>query len=155
LRSSSPIVRLLLVAAALGACSGCAPPAPAPDVIVFRWMQAFAAQDGNMVAKLTCRASQADTQNTRLLTMALGVPPPNFGGAGGGQFFGGGGGGQAVYDVSALNYETTFADEKNARVQVTGSLRLVSGLATQVLRMNSTVGLTREQDQWQVCDTPA
>jgi hypothetical protein len=154
LQSSSGIGRFLIVAA-LGIATGCAAPPPAPDVIVFQWMQAFAAQDGNAVAKLTCRASQADSQNARLLTMALGVTPPNFGGAGGGQFFGGGGGGQVVYDVSGLRYETTFADDRNARVQVTGSLRMVNGLATQVLRTNSTVGLTREQDVWRVCDTPA
>jgi hypothetical protein len=56
--------------------------------------------------------------------------------------------------VSGLRYETAFADDKNARVQVTGSLRMVNGLATQVLRTNSTVGLTREQEVWRVCDTP-
>ena len=145
-----------LVALALGVAAGCAAPTPPPDVIVFQWLQAFSAQDGTTVAKLTCRASQADSQNSRLLTMALGIPPSNFGGAGGGgQFFGGGGGGQVVYDVSALRYETTFADDKNAQVQVTGSLRPVSGLATQVLRTSSTVGLTREQEVWRVCDTPA
>jgi hypothetical protein len=144
----------LLVAAALGAVAGCASPPPAPDVVVFQWIQAFAAQDGNTVAKLTCRASQADTQNARLLTMALGVAPPNFGGAGGGQFFGGGGGGQIVYDVSNLRYETVSVEDRNASVLVTGSLRLVSGLATQVLRMNSAVGLIREQELWRVCDTP-
>ena len=109
------------------------------------------------MAKLTCRASQADSQNSRLLTMVLGIPPSPFGGGGGGggQFFGGGGGGQVVYDVSALRYETTFADATNAQVQVTGSLRLVNGLATQVLRTNSTVGLTHEQEVWRVCDAPA
>jgi len=154
LRSSSAIGRLVLVAG-FGLATSCAAPPPPPDVIVFQWLQAFAAQDGNTMAKLTCRAGQADSQNSRLLTLALGIPPSPFGGAGGGgQFFGGGGGGQVVYDVSALHYETTFADDKNALVQVTGSLRLVNGLATQVLRTNSTVGLTREQEVWRVCDTP-
>jgi hypothetical protein len=154
LRSSSAIGRLVL-AAGFGIVTGCASPPPPPDVIVFQWLQAFSAQDGTTVARLTCRASQADSQNSRLLTMALGLPPSNFGGAGGGgQFFGGGGGGQVVYDVSALRYETTFADDKNAQVQVTGALRLVNGLATQVLRTNSSVGLTREQEVWRVCDTP-
>src|SRR5712664_3533090 len=99
---------------------GCGAPPPSPDVTVLRWMQAFAAQDGNAVAGLTCRASQSDVQNTRLLTMALGVAPPNFGGGGGGGqfFFGGGGGGQLTYDVSQLRYETTFADTQSARVLV-------------------------------------
>jgi hypothetical protein len=144
------VVSALLGLALLGGCS--APPPP-PDVTVLRWMQAFAAQDGNAVAGLTCRASQADVQNTRLLTMALGVAPPNFGGGGGGQFFfGGGGGGQLTYDVSQLRYETTFADTQNARVLVTGLLKMASGMASQFLPMNSTVGLVREQDQWRVCD---
>jgi len=117
-------------------------------------MQAFAAQDGNAVAGLTCRASQSDVQNTRLLTMALGVAPTGFGGAGGGQFCGGGGGGQLTYDVSQLHYETTFADTQNARVLVTGLLKMASGMASQFLPMNSTVGLVREQEQWRVCDAP-
>jgi hypothetical protein len=145
------IVALLAVGTS-AACS--AVPPPAPDVIVFQWMQAFAAQDGTTLGNLTCRASQSDVQNTRLLTAALGVSPPSFGGAGGGQFFGGGGGGQPVYDVSDLRYQTTFADDRSARVQVTGSLRMASGLNLQVVRTNGTVGLTREQEQWRVCDPP-
>jgi hypothetical protein len=136
--------------------AGCGAAPPSPDVTVLRWMQAFAAQDGNAVAGLTCRASQSDVQNARLLTMALGVAPANFGGGGGGgQFFGGGGGGQLTYDVSQLKYETTFADTQNARVLVTGLLKMASGMASQFLPMNSTVGLTREQEQWRVCDAPA
>src|SRR5258708_33391784 len=131
------VVSVLLGLAVLSACS--APPPP-PDVTVLRWMQAFAAQDGNAVAGLTCRASQSDVQNTRLLTMALGVAPPNFGG-GGGQFFGGGGGGQLTYDVSQLQYETTFADTHNARVLVTGMLRIASGMSSPLLRMNTPVRL--------------
>jgi len=138
--------------AVLCALIGCSPAPPPPDTTVLRWMQAFAAQDGNAVASLTCRASQSDLQNTRLLTMALGIPPQNFGGAGGGQFFGGGGGGQVVYDVAQLQYETTFDDNQSARVQVTGFLRLASGMNSQVLPMNSTVGLIREQALWRVCD---
>jgi hypothetical protein len=138
------------------AVTACSTPPPGPDVTVLQWMQAFAGQDGTTIARLTCRANQADTQNSRLLSMALGVPVPTFGaGGGGGQFIGGGGGGQATYDVNDLRYETTFADDKNARVQVTGLLKLVSGLASQVLRMNATVGLTREQELWRVCDAPA
>ena len=147
------------VCGVLTACvvTACSTPPPAPDVTVLQWMQAFAGQDGTTIARLTCRANQADTQNSRLLSMALGVPVPTFGagGGGGGQFIGGGGGGQATYDVSDLRYETVFADDKNARVQVTGVLKLVSGRASQVLRMNTTVGLTREQDLWRVCDAPA
>jgi hypothetical protein len=144
----------LLTLAGLAACS--AVPPTAPDVVVLQWMQAFAAQDGTTLGKLTCRASQSDVQNTRLLTAALGVSPPSFGGAGGGgQFFGGGGGGQPVYDVSDLRYQTMFADDKSARVQVTGSLRMASGLASQIVRTNGIVGLTREQEQWRVCDPPA
>jgi hypothetical protein len=140
----------------LTALAGCGPAPASPDVTVFRWVQAFAAQDGTSVARLTCRANQSDMQNARLLTMALGVAPPNFGGAGGGgQFFGGGGGGQLVYDVSQLRYETTFADSQTARVQMTGFLRLTSGMATQALAMNTTVDLVREEDQWRVCDEPA
>src|SRR5437870_2575161 len=93
------LVAVILIGLVL--VTGCGAPPPPPDVTVLRWMQAFAAQDGNAVAGLTCRASQSDVQNTRLLTMALGVAPPNFGGGGGGQFFfGGGGGGQLTYDVS-------------------------------------------------------
>jgi hypothetical protein len=148
---------LTVVLAALVACASvaCSAPSPGPDVTVLQWMQAFAGQDGTTIARLTCRANQADTQNSRLLSMALGVPVPTFGAGGGGagQFIGGGGG-QAQYDVSDLRYETVSADDKNARVQVTGLLRLVSGLASQVLRMNTTVGLTREQELWRVCDTP-
>jgi hypothetical protein len=144
----------VLALAASAACS--AAPPPAPDVVVLQWMQAFAAQDGTTLGKLTCRASQSDVQNTRLLTAALGVSPPSFGGAGGGgQFFGGGGGGQPVYDVSDLRYQTMFVDDQSARVQVTGSLRMVSGLASQIVRTNGNVGLIREQDQWRVCDPPA
>jgi hypothetical protein len=135
--------------------SACSPPPPAPDVTVLQWMQAFASQDGTTIARLTCRANQSDMQNTRLLSMALGVPVPTFGAGGGGQFLGGGGGGQTTYDVSDLRYETLAVDDKDARVQVTGLLRLVSGLAQQVVRMNSTVGLTREQELWRVCDAPA
>lgn len=135
---------------------GCAAPPAAPDVTVLRWLQAFAAQDGTTVASLTCRASQSDVQNARLLTLALGITPSNFGGGGGGgQFFGGGGGGQPVYDVSQLEYETAFADNRNARVRITGFLRMASGMTSQLLRTNSTVGLIREQEQWRVCDTPA
>jgi hypothetical protein len=132
--------------------SGCSAPAPslAPDVTVLRWIQALAGQDGNAVARLTCRATQADTQNQRLLSMALGQPVPPFGG-GAGQF-GGGGTGQAAYDVSDLAYQTVFVDDTRAKVQVTGLLRMVSGLASQTLRMNSAVGLTREEQQWRVCE---
>ena len=132
--------------------TGCTP-APAsltPDVTVLRWIQALAGQDGNAVARLTCRATQADNQNQRLLSMALGAPVPPFGG-GAGQF-GGGGTGQAAYDVSDLAYQTVFADDTRAKVQVTGLLRMVSGLASQTLRMNSSVGLTREEAQWRVCE---
>jgi hypothetical protein len=132
--------------------AGCntAAPSLAPDVTVLRWIQALAGQDGNVVAKLTCRAGQSDNQNQRLLSMALGAPVPPFGG-GAGQF-GGGGAGQAAYDVSDLAYQTTFVDDSRAKVQVTGMLRMVSGVASQTLRMNSSVGLTREQDQWRVCE---
>src|ERR1700704_6305636 len=85
----------------LGASVGCsATPQLAPDVTVLRWMQAFAAQDGDTVARLTCRAGQSDNQNARLLSMALGVPvTANYGG-GGSQFLYGAGGGQPTYDVS-------------------------------------------------------
>ncbi len=106
------------------------------------------------MARLTCQASQADSQNARLLTLALGLPPPFSGGGGGGQFFGGGGGGQTTYDVSQLSYATTFADENRARVLVSGMLRMASGLASQTQRLNNTVPLTREQQQWRVCDAP-
>ena len=118
-------------------------------------MQAFAAQDGNAVAQLTCRASQSDVQNNRLLTMALGTPPPTFGGAGGGGQFFGGGGGQPVYDVTNLQYATRFADAQSASVQVTGFLRITSGMNSQNLPMNSLVPLIREQEQWRVCDGSA
>jgi hypothetical protein len=142
----------------LSALVGCAEPPPAPDVTMLRWVQAFAAQDGTTVAGLTCRASQSDVQNTRLVTSALGISPPNFGGGGGGGggqlFFGGGGGGQLVYDVSNLQYETTFADARSARVSVTGLLRMSSGMNSQVLSVNTTPGLIREQEQWRVCDAP-
>ena len=147
------VVATVLIGLVLG--SGCGAPPPPPDVTVLRWMQAFAAQDGNAVAGLTCRASQSDVQNTRLLTMALGVAPPNFGAGGGGQFFFGGGGGQLTYDVSQLRYETTFADAQNARVLVTGLLKMASGMASQFVPMNSTVGLVREQELWRVCDAPS
>jgi hypothetical protein len=107
------------------------------------------------VGRLTCRANQAEVQNQRLLTMALDVPPSTtFGAGGGGPFLTGGGGAGTSYDVSELRYETAFADNRTARVKVTGPLRLVSGVASQVLTMNSTVALTREQDQWRVCDRP-
>jgi hypothetical protein len=147
-------IAALFGAASLGLSAACGSSSPPPDVTVFRWVQALAALDGNAVAKLTCRANQNDLQTQRLLSMALGEPVPPFGAGGGGQFFGGGGG-QAVYDVSELKYQTTFADERNSSVLVTGFLRMTSGLAMQILRMNSTVGLTREQEQWRVCDAPA
>jgi hypothetical protein len=152
----SGVFRAVVSAALLiASVASCAPPPTEPDVVVFQWVQAFAAQDGTTVARLTCKANQADNQNARLLTLALGVPPPftGAGGGGGGQFIGGGGGGQAQYDVSNLRFETTFADERNARVQVTGVVRLTSGMASQSLRTNSSVPLTREQDQWRVCDS--
>jgi hypothetical protein len=135
--------------------SACAPAPRTPDVTVFRWMQAFAAQDGTTMASLTCRAGQSDFQNSRLLT-ALGITPPVFGGAGGGgQFFGGGGGaGQPTYDVSGLDYATTVADADKARVRVTGPLRISSGMNTQTQHMNGAIGLLREQDQWHVCEPP-
>lgn len=84
--------------------------------------------------------------------MALGVSAPYTGGTGPGGQYVGGGGGQPSYDVSSLRYETTFADDRAARVKVTGFLRLASGLASQSLAMNSTVPLIREQEQWRVCD---
>ena len=143
---------LLVAWSAAVACSPGSQP-PSPDLTVFQWMQAYAGQDGITVARLTCRANQAETQNTRLLSMALGAPVPAFGGGGGGQFPGGGGG-QIGYDVSDLRYATTFADDQTARVQVTGLLRLVSGAASQTLSMNTLVGLIREQELWRVCDTP-
>jgi hypothetical protein len=152
---AATVISIAACVAVVGTTAACGAAPPPPDVTVLRWMQAFAAQDGNAVAGLTCRASQSDVQNARLLTMALGVAPANFGGGGGGQFFGGGGGGQLTYDVSQLRYETTFADTQNARVLVTGLLKMASGMASQFLPMNSTVGLIREQDQWRVCDTPA
>jgi hypothetical protein len=135
--------------------AGCSPASSslAPDVTVLRWVQALAGQDGNAAAGLMCRAIQADNQNQRLLSMALGTPVPPFGG-GGGQF-GGGGAGQAAYDVSELAYQTTFVDDSRARVQVTGTLRMTSGLNSQTLRMNSSVALTREQEQWRVCEPAA
>jgi hypothetical protein len=34
-------------------------------------------------------------------------------------------------------------------------LRMASGLASQIVRTNGIVGLTREQEQWRVCDPPA
>jgi hypothetical protein len=138
----------------LGAAVGCAGPPPLePDVTVLRWMQAFAAQDGDTVARLTCRAGQSDNQNSRLLSMALGVPVgANYGGAGS-QFLYGTGGGQPTYDVSGLRYETTGVTDNSARVKVTGLIRLTSGSASQTLPMNSSIGLIREQDQWRVCDS--
>jgi len=122
-----------------------------PELTVERWSRALAAQDGNAVAKLTCRAAQADNQTQRLLAMALGTPVPPLGGGAGA--FGGGGGGNATFDVSDLAYQTTFADNDKAKVQVTGFLKMASGVANQVLRMNSTVGLNREEAQWRVCET--
>jgi len=137
--------------------SGCSPPSPAPDVTVFQWMHAFAAADGTTMARLSCRASQADAQNSRLLTMALGFTPTfGGGGGGGGQFAGiGGGGGQTVYDVGELNYATTHVDSASATVRVTGLLRIRGNLTSQALSLNNLVGLVREQDQWRVCDSPA
>jgi len=141
-----------LVAAALLVWCGCtaAPAGMAPDLTVQRWTQALAAQDGNAVARLTCRGSQADNQTQRLLAMALGTPVPPFGGGAGA--FGGGGAGNAAYDVTDLAFETMFADERAAQVRVTGFLKMVSGLASQVLRMNSVVGLAREEGAWRVCE---
>ena len=107
-------------------------------------MQAFAAQDGTTVARLTCRAGTSDAQNTRLLSQALGLGTPNFGA----------GGGQPTYDVSGLKYQTTVVETTTARVRVSGSLRAVTGMTSQVLPLNSTIGLTREQEQWRVCDAP-
>jgi hypothetical protein len=104
------------------------------------------------VARLTCKASQADSQNARLLSMALGVSAPYAGGGGPGGQYVGAGGGQPTYDVSGLRYETTFSDDRAAKVRVTGFLRLASGLASQSLPMNSMVPLIREQEQWRVCD---
>jgi hypothetical protein len=117
-------------------------------------MQAFAAQDGTTLASLTCQASQADFQNSRLLN-ALGVSPPTFGagGGGGGQFFGGGGGGQPVYDVSALQYATTFVDAQSARVRVTGALRMASGMNSQIQTVNGIVTLLQEQRLWRLCES--
>jgi hypothetical protein len=150
--TSAWLACVVVVAIAGVACRASIAP---PDVVVLRWMQAFAAQDGQAIASLTCRAGQTDVQNTRLLTMALGTPPTGFagGGGGGGGFFGGGGG-SPVYDVSNLNYTTAFADGRSARVQVTGFLRITSGMNSQTLPMNSSVPLIMEQDQWRVCDTP-
>ncbi len=141
-----------LASAALVVSSGCtaAPAGLSPELTVQRWTQALAAQDGNAVARLTCRASQADNQTQRLLAMALGTPVPPFGGGAGA--FGGGGAGNAAYDVTDLAFETTFADERSAQVRITGFLKMVSGLASQVLRMNSVVGLTREDATWRVCE---
>ncbi|HEY3059478.1 MAG TPA: hypothetical protein VGL99_10935 [Chloroflexota bacterium] len=141
-----------LVSAALVVLCGCmaAPASMPPELTVQRWAQALAAQDGNAVAKLTCRASQADNQTQRLLSMALGTPVPPFGGGAGA--FGGGGAGNAAYDVTDLAFETTFADDRTAEVRVTGFLKMVSGLASQVVRMNSVVGLTREDSTWRVCN---
>jgi opacity protein-like surface antigen len=139
-------------ALASSACSAAAP--PTPDVIVLRWMQAFASADGSTVAQLTCHADQADSQNNRLVADALGVPPPTFGGAGGsGQFFGGGGG-QPQYDINGLAYTTSFADGDAAKVQIKGFVRMTSGMVSQSLPVNSSVALIREQDQWRVCDPP-
>ena len=140
----------VVASAVVVACAG-GPASMSPELTVERWARALAAQDGNAVAKLTCRAAQADNQTQRLLAMALGTPVPPFGGGAGA--FGGGGGGQAAFDVTDLVYETRFADDNVAKVQVTGFLKMVSGLATQVLRMNSTVGLAREEAQWRVCET--
>jgi hypothetical protein len=92
-------VVVLLATGVLTACSASLP-SMSPEVTVERWARALAAQDGNAVARLTCRAAQADNQNQRLLAMALGTPVPPFGGGGGA--FGGGGGGQASFDVSDL-----------------------------------------------------
>ena len=78
-----------------------------------RWARALAAQDGNAVAKLTCRAAQADNQTQRLQAMGLGAPVPPFGGGAGA--FGGGGGGNASFDVSDLAYQTTFVDYNAAK----------------------------------------
>jgi hypothetical protein len=62
---------------------------------------------------------------------------------------------QLTFDVSQLRYETTFADTQNARVLVTGLLKMASGMASQFVPMNSTVGLVREQELWRVCDAPS
>jgi hypothetical protein len=144
------VAAVVLISIIASACARPVP-APTPDIVVLRWMQAFAAQDGNTVAQLTCKADQADIQNNRLLAMALGTPPPTFGGAGGGgQFFGGGG--QPVYDITNLRYTTRFADEQSASVQVKGFLRLTSGMTSQTQPVDSIVPLIREQEQWRVCD---
>jgi hypothetical protein len=136
-----------LAVAAMCAWTACSPAKlPGPDVAVLQWLNAFAAQDGNTVARLTCRAAQADVQNGRLLSMALGVVAPNYGA---------GGGGQPVYDVSDLQYATTFADDTRASVQVTGLLHVATGVSKQVLTMNTTVSLIREDRQWRLCDTRA
>ena len=140
----------LLLGAVLVACVG-GQASMSPELTVERWARALAAQDGNAVAKLTCRSAQADNQTQRLLAMALGTPVPPFGGGAGA--FGGGGGGTATFDVTDLAYHTTFVDGDVAKVQVTGFLKMVSGVANQVLRMNSTVGLNREEAQWRVCET--
>ena len=132
--------------------AACGSPAAAPDVVVLRWMQAFAAQDGQTVARLTCKANQTDTQNARLLSMAFGSAAPTFG-VGGGGGGGGLGGGNTVYDVSNLQYATAFADGQSAQVKVTGFLRVSSGMISQTVAMNSTIPLIHEQDQWRVCDT--
>jgi hypothetical protein len=108
-------------------------------------MNAFAAQDGTTMSRLTCRAGQADVQNARLLTIALGVGAPNYGA----------GGGQPTYDVSDLQYATTFVDGLSAGVRVTGVLHVATGMVKQALSMNNVVGLIREDQQWRLCDTRA
>lgn len=146
-----PRSALGLLFALESACATPAPP-PTPDVIVLRWVQAFAAQDGVTLSQLTCRANQTDAQNNRLLSLVLGTPP-SYGGAGGagGQFFGGGG--QAVYDIANLQYATQSADTQAARVQVKGFVRMSSGMNSQTLPVNSVVPLIREQAQWRLCDS--
>ena len=100
------------------AAAACSPPPPVgPDTAVLEWMQAFAAQDGNAVARLTCRAAQSDAQNAQVAAMVLGIGAANYGA----------GGGQPAYDVSDLHDATIFDDERNARVQVSGLLRVVTG----------------------------
>jgi hypothetical protein len=143
-------IALMAVAVMLAACQSAAPEIT-PDVAVFRWIQAFAAQDGETVAQLSCSKRQTEAQNTRFF-QALGVAPPTTGPGGGAL---GGGGGLPVYDVSGLKYATTFADDSEARVQVTGLLRMASGMVSQTLNVNSAVGLTRERASWRVCGPAA
>lgn len=125
---------------ALGLLVGCGPFGPGPDVAAKAWMQAYATQDGNALADLTCDADQGRLQQGMLFDSAAMVLTSGLLG-----------GAKPQVDVTALQYQTTSQSGSDASVHVTGRMRVAILGMSQAQDVDTSMPMRYEHGKWRFC----